>query len=72
MEAHYRNRGAQEQRIASLTRAMRLAKLTVRDLPLGFVLADYTSIYPDLVAAAATASSARCSIGAGTGARSGG
>ena len=48
MEAHYRSRGAKEQRIASLTRAMRLARLTVRELPLGFVLADYTSIYPDL------------------------
>jgi hypothetical protein len=50
LEAHYRRRGARESRLASLTRAMRFADLRVRDIPLGFVLADYTSIYKDLAA----------------------
>ena len=48
LEAHYRSRGAKEMRIASLTRLMRLARLVIADLPLGFVLEDYTSIYPDM------------------------
>ncbi len=48
LEAHYRTRGAVEQRIASLTRAMRLAEMRVRDLPLGFVLDDYVDSSPDL------------------------
>jgi len=48
MEAHYRSRGAREQRIASLTRMMRLSQMRVRDLPLGFVLDDYVGFYPDL------------------------
>ena len=48
LEAHYRSRGAREQRIASLTRMMRLCEMRVRDLPLGFVLDDYVGFYPDL------------------------
>lgn len=48
LEAHYRRSGAIANRIASYTRAMRLAQMRVRDIPLGFVLADYTSFYPDL------------------------
>ncbi len=48
LEAHYRSRGAREQRIASLTRMMRLSEMRVRDLPLGFVLDDYVGFYPDL------------------------
>ncbi len=47
-ENHFRRHGRKEGRIASLTRFMRTYRLGVRDLPLGFVLADYTSIYPDL------------------------
>ncbi len=48
LEAHYRSRGAREQRIGSLTRMMRLSEMRVRDLPLGFVLDDYVGFYPDL------------------------
>ena len=48
LEAQYRRSGAIANRIASYTRAMRLAQMRVRDIPLGFVLADYTSFYPDL------------------------
>jgi hypothetical protein len=48
LEAHYRSRGAREQRIASLTKMMRLCEMRVRDLPLGFVLDDYVGFYPDL------------------------
>ncbi|MDE3174851.1 MAG: hypothetical protein KGM15_01935, partial [Pseudomonadota bacterium] len=48
LEAQYRRSGALANRIASYTRAMRLANMRLRDIPLGFVLADYTSFYPDL------------------------
>ena len=48
LEAHYRRRGAAENRLASLTLMMRIGEMRVRDLPLGFVIDDYVSIYPDL------------------------
>ena len=48
LAAHYRDLGARQQRIASLTRMMRLCEMRVRDLPLGFVLEDYIGLYPDL------------------------
>jgi hypothetical protein len=48
LEAHHRRNAAVQSRLASLTQLMRLADMRVRDIPLGFVLADYTSIYKDL------------------------
>ncbi len=48
LEMHYRRRGAAEKRLASLTMIMRVSEMRVRDLPLGFVIDDYVSIYPDL------------------------
>jgi hypothetical protein len=47
-ETHYRLHGDREGRIASLTRLMRVTGQRVRDVALGFTLADYVSIYPDL------------------------
>jgi len=48
LEVHYRRRGADEKRLASLTMMMRVSEMRARDLPLGFVIDDYVSIYPDL------------------------
>jgi hypothetical protein len=48
LEAHHRRNAAIQKRLSSLTQMMRLCELRVRDIPLGFVLADYTSIYKDL------------------------
>ena len=48
MERHFRKYGAAEGRLASLGAMMRLTDMRVRDLPLGFVLDDYVSIYSDL------------------------
>jgi hypothetical protein len=48
LEAHHRRNAAIQKRLFSLTQMMRLCELRVRDIPLGFVLADYTSIYKDL------------------------
>lgn len=48
LEAHNRSRGVADGRLSSLTMLMRLAELHVRDLPIGFVMEDYVSIYSDL------------------------
>jgi hypothetical protein len=48
LETHYRNHGLAEGRPGSATEALKLGAARLRDLPLGFVLDDYVSIYPDL------------------------
>ena len=72
LEAHWRKVGVVERRLASLTQMMRISGLRVRDLPVGFVLDDYVSIYQDLKRVQEPVHQRAAITGADTAGRSGG